>query len=153
MEGGYLYVIAVMAAVAFASFASYDEERARQSRFALGIILLASLTAPLVSIVRGLDNIDFNYTGEDYSATVVEKTLEEAFVDGISRGIRERFDIRSEDLSVEALGFDADGLKATTVLVTLSGRAAVKNFGEIESYVNGLGVGKCILEVRLGKSE
>lgn len=150
MTGGYLYVIAVMAAVAFASFASYDEERARQSRFALGIILLASLVSPLVSVVRGIGSIDFTYTGEDYSAISVEKTVEEAFVCGISLAIGEKFGIKEEDLSVEALGFDSERVRAESLLVTLSGRAAVKNYREIESYVESLGVGKCILEVQFG---
>ena len=150
MENGYLYVLAVMAAVAFASFAAYDEERARQSRFALGIILLAALTAPIPSFARGLQCLDFSYTGEDYSSSAVEKTCEEAFVLGISQGICQKFDIRAEDLSVETVGFDAERVIAEELLVTLSGRAAVKNLTQIEEYVNELGVGKCILEVRVG---
>ena len=150
MGSGYIYVVASLASVAFASFVIYDEERMKLSRFALGIILLAALTKPLGSLVDGLANMEFTYTGEGFSSSLVEKTTEEAFSLGLSRAIASEFSLKEGDISVTPRGFDSENLVAKELVVTLSGRAALADYGRIEDYVNSLGLGKCILEVRIG---
>lgn len=150
MGSGYLSLLAPIMAVAFASFVIYDSERLKASRFALGIILLAAVISPLGAAIKGFANMDFVYTGEDYSSSAVEKTLEEAFCDGISRAVCEKFSINTENVSVISEGFDDETMKAELIFLYLSGSAVTADYGSIEDYVNSLGLGKCILEVYFG---
>ena len=150
MENGYLYVFVCFSAVAFASFVIYDSERLNQARFALGIILLSALCVPLGSLVGTLRNMEFDYTGGDYSSDLVEKTLEEAYCEGILRSLCTQFSVAEENVTVEAEGFDPEKMKAETVRVTLSGRGALVNLSALREHVEGLGVKKCITEVRIG---
>lgn len=150
MENTYLYLTLSLAAVAFSSFVMYDEERMKSSRFALGIISLAALLIPLVSLVRGTLNVEFSYTDTTYPSSAVTKTLEAAFADGISDALEDEFSINDEDIEVRIFGFDEEKMTADEISVTLSGRAAAKDLGRIEDYVTELGLGKCVLEVRIG---
>jgi len=150
MENTYLFVIISLASVAFASFVSYDADRVREIRFALGIILLASLSVPLASAVKGFSDVDFSYTGEGVSSNLVEKTVEEAFCEGIAEAVIEEFSVKRGEISVTARGFDSEKMRAETLCVTLSGRAAFGDIGAIEDFVSGLGLGECILEVNFG---
>lgn len=151
MENPYLCVVMSLFAVAFASFVTYDGSARRESRLALGIILLASLVLPLGNVIKGLSDIDFTYTHEGVSTPpVVEKRLEEAFCDGISLALTNEFSLSSEDVSVTAEGFDSEQMKAQTVFVTVYGRAALGDIRAMESFISGLGLGECVLEVDFG---
>jgi len=150
MQGVYLGIIGPVMAVAFASFVIYDEERLRASRFALGIILLASVLLPISSAVKGVLAADFGYSEEGVDSSFVEKTVEEAFAEGVARAVCEEFSLKPSEVSVEALGFDSERMTAETIRLTLSGRAASANYAAIEDFINGSGLGKCVLEVRFG---
>ena len=150
MGNAYVFITVSMSAVALASFASYDGDARKSSRLALGIILLASLISPVISAVRGLASIDFSDTGSYVESSAVEKTLEEAFCDGIAGCIAEEFSLKRDSVSVKAIGFNSETMRADVLTVTLSGVAATKDLVAIESFANGLEAGKCVLEVRVG---
>ena len=150
MENGYLYVVLSLASVALASFVTYDSERLRESRFALAVILFASLSLPLVSAVKGISDIDFDYSYEIGPSSAVTEAVEDAFSLGIAQAVRDEFSIKKDDISVTVGGFDSEKMRAVSIFVTLSGRAAFMDLGAIEDFVDGLGLGKCVLEVSLG---
>ena len=145
-----VYVTVSVASVALASFFTYDGESRKASRLALGIILLASLVSPIASAVRGLASIDFSDTGAYVESSAVEKTLEEAFCEGVAVCIAEEFSLKGDTVRVKARAFNSETMRADELTVTLSGSSATKDLKAVESFVNGLGLGKCILEVRLG---
>ena len=145
-----VYVTVSVASVALASFFTYDGESRKASRLALGIILLASLVSPIASAVRGLASIDFSDTGAYVESSAVEKTLEEAFCEGVAVCIAEEFSLKADTVSVKAHAFNSETMRADELTVTLSGSSATKDLKAVENFVNGLGLGKCILEVRLG---
>ena len=148
MESVYLYFTAIIAAVALASLSLCDEQQTRGFRFALGVILTAALFNPAVLAIKGLANLDFTYTGEDFESVSLEKTLEQAFCDGIANGIAEEFSIKKENVSVVPRGFDREKMSAEEIVVTLYGTAAAKDTLAVERFVTELGVGKCVLEVQ-----
>ena len=150
MENPYIYVVVALGAVALASFAIYDSERLRESRTALGVILLASLILPISSVIGGIRELDFSFEAEYDGEQIVEERLEEAFCLGIAEAVREEFSIKKDNISVTAQGFDAESMRADSLLVLLSGRAAFGNIGAISDFVSELGVGECTVEVRLG---
>ena len=150
MENAYLYFTAVVFAVALASLILYDPSDAKGYRFALGMILTAALFTPAVSLVNGLKNIDFAYTGEGFESLSLEKTLENAVCDGVRTSVADEFSINESCIEVELFGFDAEKMSAEGVRVTLSGTAAAKDIVAVEKFVSELGFGGCILEVRLG---
>ena len=102
MENPYIYVVVALGAVALASFAIYDSERLRESRTALGIILLASLILPISSVVSGISELDFGYKLEYDGEKIVEGRLEEAFCLGIAEAVREEFSIKKDNISCTA---------------------------------------------------
>lgn len=150
MENTYLYFTAVIFAVALASLILYDPSDAKGYRFALGMILTAALFTPAVPLVNGLKNIDFAYTGEGFESISLEKTLEKAVADGVRDSIAEEFSIKKNSIEVELFGFDAEKITAEGITVTLIGTAAAKDIVAVEKFVSELGLGECILEVRVG---
>ncbi len=150
MGSGYACIIVSLTALAFASFVIYDEERLKNARFTLGIVVLAAVLTPLISAVKGIESIDFSYTDADYSTEIVTETLKEAFESGIAKAIENEFSVASGEVSVTAEGFDEERMRAERINITLSGKSVLKNVGAIESYVTELGLGKCIAEVKIG---
>lgn len=150
MGNAYVYIAVSISAVALASFSMYDQGTQKASRFALGIILFAALISPITSAVSGLLSIDFNDTGGYVESSAVDKTLQEAFCEGIRRTVAEGFSLKADCVAVGVSGFDCEKMSADKIFVTLSGSAALTDIRAVESFVSDLGVGKCILEVRLG---
>ena len=150
MSGGYACIIVSLTALALASFVIYDEERLKSARFTLGIVTLAAVLTPLIFAIKGIENIDFSYTDTDYSTEIVTQTLKEAFENGIAEAVESKFSVESGDVLVVAEGFDEEKMRAERIILTLSGRAVLKNVGAIESYVTELGLGKCTAEVKIG---
>ena len=150
MENAYLYFTAVVFAVALASLILYDTADAKGYRFALGMILTAALFTPAVSLVNGLKNIDFAYTGEGFESLSLEKTLEKAVADGVRDSIAEEFSIKKNSIEVELVAFDPEKMSADGIRVTLVGKASASDIVAVEKFVSELGLGECILEVRVG---
>ena len=146
MTGG-LFILTAVFSVAFASFTLYDSERAKSARFTLGVILLSALAVSLVSLFGTLSDVEFSYTGEDFSNSAVEKTLEEAYCEGVLRAICTEFSIKRENIEVSVSGFDSEKLSPAVLYVTLRERGALSDFGAIRRYAESLGAEKCIVEV------
>ena len=148
MENAFLYLAVCIASCALACFVSYDDERMRASRFALGAVLLASISATVISGIRELSDFDFDYAANDlFTSETVNKTIEEAFCDGIARRVEEEFSIKREYISVQCVGFDLENVRAERILITLRGAAAFKNGPAISKFVEQSGAGECIVEV------
>lgn len=150
MENSYLYTVLALASVAFASFVIYDAQRLREARFTLGIILLASLILPISSAVKGFSELDFDTGGDYATSSLANETVEEAFCRGIAEAVCGEFSFKTSDVSVKAVGFDAEGMRAEKIILTLSGKAALGDIGAAEDFVSELGFGKCTAEVYFG---
>ena len=149
MENGVIYVLSVLAAVAFSSFAMYDSERARASRTAMGIILLAALAVPFINTVRDATGILTEnlptYEGEEdnMSATVAK----EAYLRGIRLAVADEFSLSEEDIRVECSGFSFEKMRAERVHITLFGRAVLADIKAIGEYAEKSGFGECEVSI------
>ena len=147
-----LYIISMLATVALASFASYDPERERSMRGVLGIILFASLIAPVVNSLKsfssGLSEYE-TYIPEEIGSSVLEESVE----DGIRKAVASEFSLHEKNVCVECVGFNKNDLKAEKIRVILSGRAVLSDIPSIKKYVNGMGLGDCETEVNFEKSD
>lgn len=145
MENGTIYVLAVLAAVAFASFAAYDSERARASRGALGIILLAALAVPFIDTVCAIpDIIDENLPEYDTDAgSMAQDVAREAFLRGIRLAVADKFSLNADDIAVTCCGFSFEEMRAESLVITLSGKAAFADIRAVREFAEKSGFGEC----------
>ena len=146
-----LYVILMLVSVAFASFTSYDSERERSARGALGIILLASLVVPMTNLVQSISS-ELRYSEEYAYDDVLSSALKQSVEDGIKKAVADEFSIYENDISIVCVDFDKDSLKSEKIKVILSGRASLSDASAIEKYVTDMELGCCETEVNFEKN-
>lgn len=146
MENSVVYVISVLAAVAFSSFVMYDNEKMRSSRTALGIILLAALATPFINTITSFSELDIeNYPicDGEYGNEVRDDTAKKAFLNGIKLAIADKFSIPKEYISVDCQGFSFEEMKAEKISVILSGKAAFSDVRAVREYIKNSDLGEC----------
>ena len=150
MSNSFVYIAAVLFAVAFSSFVSYDSEKMRASRCALGIILLAALVAPLTSLIGEFENLTYgDFPSYDSSAEEQfrDQSIGSAFVRGVELAVAERFSFSEDEVEVECFGFALEEARAEKIHVTLSGRAAFADIRAVRDYVENSRLGECEVTV------
>lgn len=120
---------------------------------AVGIITACLVLLPPIAAVGKIDLAGL--TDGTPPAYIMPDTdygdlLEEYFCDGISEAICKRFDIDSSSVTVRAVDFSVEEMKAGEIWITLSGAGALSDYRAVESYVDGLDVGVCRLEIQFG---
>ena len=142
-------VFVISAVAAILSQLAY-KGRSDPSRFAISVIVLYVVIAPLGSVLGELD-IDsiFSPTLNLPSEQGYEQIAADAFADGIAKAVAEEFSLERENLRVELRGFDFENMRAEKIRVILSGRAALADYKEIERYVDRLGTGDCECEIEI----
>ncbi len=150
MENSAIYVISVLSAVAFSSFAMYDNEKMRSSRTAIGIILLAALAVPFINMVASVSEINpedyLTYEGE-YDESVRDSAAKEAFLNGIRLSVSEKFLIPQEHISVECQGFSFEKMRAEKITLVLSGKAAFSDIRAVRDYIKKSDLGECEVSI------
>jgi hypothetical protein len=68
----------------------------------------------------------------------------------ISHAVADEFGLSDGNISVGLINFDFENMRSDTVVVTLSGKAVTADYKEIENFVNGLGIGRCRVDVEIG---
>lgn len=150
MENGFVYIMALLFAIAFSSFAAYDAERTRAARTALGVILLAALATLFVNTLGDLGNTsftDFPQYSTPKEESLIEKGTQEAFVRGIEQAIVQKFSLLEDDVTVTCAGFDFESARAQKIEVLLSGKAAFADIRAVREYVEKFRLGECEVTV------
>ncbi|MBQ9070867.1 MAG: hypothetical protein IJY23_05925 [Clostridia bacterium] len=150
--GSALYILSMLALVAFSSFASYDAERERSSRFVFGIILLASLITPVIDSLSDYSLDFYEYESEKFD-TVTDEVMEKSFCRGIKLAVVDEFSLSEGNVEVTCEEFDKNTVTAKTIRVTLSGRAAISDIPSIRRYVQDMELGDCETEVKFEKDD
>ena len=114
------------------------------TRAAVSLILIMAIITPLPSLIGNIrGELDFSVgdamEGEDIRLV--------SFEVGISRYIASEFDLSAEEVLVEAINFDPEEMRAEKILITLTGRAALANYKNIEKTVSRLELG--VAEVKI----
>ena len=146
------YIISVMAAsaaVALGGLISYGGKTERISRAAMAMVLLYTVTYPIISVTGGiadiissdfLESIRVEY---DQGDTLFYENTAAAFCEGVERLVCEECDLDGDDVSVTVLSLDVEGMRAEKITVVLSGRAVSADARLISGLVEDAGLGVC----------
>lgn len=124
-----------------ASFASYKLSDKRL-RFGIGIVFLCAVSAPLISVLRGIEDIKIDFS-QGMAENLYEQTAKEALCAGLSQSIGEEFSLSKNEVSVICYGFSLEEMRAERIKVILSGGAAFADRTAIRAFVEGGGFGEC----------
>lgn len=143
-------VIAVSILSALATLISHGTASERAIRAAISMILIYTVSRPVIAFVSEADPSDFYYEtgeGEEISDPEYLKVAEEAFVRGVRLAVCEKFDLNDEDVHVLVSGFDFEKMRAGKIKIILYGRAALADARNIEAYVSEGGLGHCEVDI------
>lgn len=118
---------------------------------ALGIILLASVLSPLLSLVGAVGDISAEDILGEYGTPTVDGDYEErvrdAFEDGVAGAVAERFGLDVADVRAYAHGYDFEHVRAEKIKIVLSGTAVYADSRGICAFVRESGLGECEVEL------
>lgn len=150
----YLFSVAVASfVVGILEFLSYSSKTKESARLCASVILIHALLTPVLSFAASISDspsFDFSIPGDIPYDDAYEKTAKDAFKDGISKLICSKYELKPENVTVSVRGFNVSELRAEEIVVLLSGSAALSDARGIESYLNGLSLGKCEVKIRIG---
>ena len=145
----FVSVFSASALIGIASQLTHTRYRGRVSTFALGVIFLfvivsqiAAIDAPSLDISAPFP--DGGDEGEYYYA------VRDAVRDAVGDEVAREFGFSSDEVSVELINFDFDKMSCDTVVVTLSGAAALGDYKRVEAHVDKIGIGRCRVDVQIG---
>ena len=149
------YIVSLVCAAAVLALLSllsykYESDIGRRAAFAVLIIWITLVPFSKQVFSGKFDfpsyNIDISDYGEEY-----KRVAEDAFISGVKTMICERFSLDSDEVDVRAHGFDFEKMRAESISVLLSGKAALASYKDIEKYVEDSGLGECDTEIEIGK--
>ena len=143
---GLLLSVGIVAAVGGALL--YDGEREVVSRAAISAILLLATVAPLVTLLSQLslkvpELPEISDAGEGEYAEVAE----DAFCEGISSLLADRYSLSADCFVVKCRDFDFTSMRAAEVTVTLRGSAVRCDPLAVEKFINSYGIGECHAQI------
>jgi len=128
------------------SFLIYREGTDKTSRFAFLVLLLYTVSTPLVGLIGELDGaLDFpfdDFVGEEMGDDYLRVT-ERAFAEGVKRLISEEFSLNGDSFDVHISGFEFEKMRAEKIKVILSPACAFTDAARLEKFVDSYGIGKC----------
>ena len=143
--GEYLLSIITLAII-FDVLELFSAERYKGlTRAAMSLILVMAILSPLPSLVEKiwgeLDFSEIEGSGEDIRLS--------AFGEGVREYISSEFDLDSDEVAVEIVGFDKEEMKCEKILITLSGRAALADYKRVERLIDELGLGEAEVKIEI----
>lgn len=146
-----LSVVAVSMLSALMMFITYGNGCERAVRAGVSVILIYSVSMPIIGFVCEFDVSDISFSAE-YEQTETEgryiEVAEEAFCDGIVKMIAEKFDLKEENIKVSVKDFDFKNMRAGHICVALCGAAAMADTRSVAALICESGLGDC--EVNIG---
>lgn len=148
-----LSLVGVSVFLALISYLSYPSAMGKTAKFASLILLIYTVASPLPALLDGItdykDAPSFQLPDTDLSDTYGE-VVHEAFDRGIEIYVIDKYGASENDITVESFGFDFELMRAELITVTLSGKAIVLDYRDIERSVGGLGLGECEVYIKFG---
>ncbi len=143
MQTSMATIFAVCAALSLFALLRAPSEVARTERFAFGILLAASLIAPLSSLVAEVQSWDLlpseTLTPED---PLYQQVMEDAFKDGVTQAVCREFSLSPSCVRVTVKDFDPEQMRGQLV-VSLSGAAATVDHKAVKRFLEKEGLGAC----------
>ena len=151
MNGYFLSVFVSCAVLGAFGMITYRENSPIE-RTAFAIIILYTVSAPIAGAIFGGDegfSIDLGVGESQMLDEGYVEVAKEAFEQGISRAVSEKYSISTEDISVRCVDFDFNEMKAGKIKVLLTGLGALCDRRGVEKYLNGLGIGECEVNIEI----
>ncbi len=149
MNGAVTYIISMSMLVSLSTFMLHKRQDNKISRFAVGIIFLASLITPLSALLSAEPDFVLPEFEPDCGSEEYISYMEEGYSEGITAALAEELSIDREDIRVVLDGFNADSITAEKCTVILRGRGALCDFSMVKRLVLRMGVDSCEVEVSL----
>jgi hypothetical protein len=144
-----LSVFSASAALGLAWQTAHSRCRGRTTAFALGIMLVFVVVSSLPRDMRFEFDIE-KFLPESGNVGEYYYVTRDAVEGAISHAVADEFGLSDGNISVGLINFDFENMHSDTVVVTLSGKAVTADYKEIEKFVNGLGIGRCRVDVEIG---
>ena len=146
------YLVFLVSATAVVGFGMLVMRRSedRVGGAALGIILLASILAPVCSAVGALSDVsreDMFFPSDDPGVIDSDERIKEAFERGVALAVADEFSLDRSEICVYAYGYDFEGVRAERIKIILSGAAAYADSRGIAAFVREGGLGECEVEL------
>ena len=150
MSGYVLSVFAICLIAEALRLLSYG--RSAVERFAVGVITLSVILAPISGIISDFDVegwLDSLKQEQGEINSEYEATVEAAFSDGIKRAVAEEFSLNKDNIRVRVVGFNAAEMSAERIYVSLSGSAAIADYRAVKKYLDRLDIGECDVSIEI----
>lgn len=147
-----LGIFALVFLIGVCRMIGYRSEDDAASRFAFAVLVLYTVLTPVFSggvNIGSLDMGDFDISIPEGDRDYITVT-ESAFKNGVHSLICSEFSLSQDEVRVEVEGFDIERVRASSIRVYLSGRAALADNKRIEKYVTDNGLGECDVRIELG---
>ena len=116
----------------------------------LALAVLLAVVTPIPSLVKEvgeeLSHISADLGGEITDGTAFSLVAEDAFSEGISLSLCEKFSLSKEDVTVKSSGFNPEKMTAETITVTLSGEGRLCDLMAVRDFVLENFSGRCRVE-------
>ena len=123
----------------------------RAEKMALGIITLYVLVSLPIRTEFNPDSwFDSIEVDEGKTDSSYGQVIEDAYEEGIARGIADKFSLDPADVRVIVRGFDISSLTAKSSVVILRGKAIVADPISVKKYVEDISNGECNVEIEIG---
>lgn len=134
--------------VSLASFVSCTDTKRGATKFALGVILLASLVVPVKGIVEGAVLPLFDIKDTEYKdSSAFSEFTEEYFCEGVRLAVADEFSLDAHDVEVITVGFSVEDMRAEVIKIKLLRAAAGADYRAVREYIEKNDLGKCEVEI------
>lgn len=157
MSGYIVSVMAATAVVALGGLVSYGGQTGRVSRAAMAMVLLYTVTLPIISVTDDLsDLVSTDYFEQlkveyDVGDTLFYEHTSAAFADGVRKLVCDEHGLDGTGVDVSVRALDVESMCAEKIIIILSGRAAAADARSVMQTVEDAGLGECEVKIDLGR--
>lgn len=149
MSEGAVYIIVCSFSISLAASLAHSRYDGKQTRFALGIILICAMLSPLGEIFSSLGSIELPPASGEAVDGIYEEQLELAYAEGIREAVTEKLSLDAELVSVEIEGFCEEELSCSLCRIILRAEAVFSDLGAVRSLALDCGAEKCEVVIDL----
>ncbi len=152
------YIISVMTAtaiVALGGLVSYGGSLSKISRAAMAMVLLYTVTLPIISVTGDLSELVFSDCFDgirveyDPNDTLFYEHTAAAFSDGVRKYVCGEYGLSEGEVTVSVRDLDVETMRAGKIIIILSGRAAAADARSIAEAVKSAELGECEVKIDL----
>lgn len=116
---------------------------------AVGVGLIVFAAIPLGGMIGNALSHPFpDFSVPDYGSSEFHETSKEAYKEGVTAALCDRYSLKSKDLIITVDGFDSKELSAEIMHVTLTGEAIYTDYRDLKEYVEtNLKVARCDVQI------